>query len=275
MQVQFGNKLVSSFMMFLDHTLLDKGQAYSNGSGLLYRTTGNINGLNVYATPFRQLVNDISITGANIMSGLWVSGVFSPPGISGIHSINITEGQAYFSGAPASVSGRYAVKDFSVYLTDKPEEEILFETKFDLRSKVPQSLTGLPQDTQTYPVIYIKNMDEENRPFCLGGTDNHEAMIRAIVLGDSQFVVDAACSILLDMARKRFKILEPSGLPFNAYGAMTGVNYNYNSVISSATQESLVWRARKSSLTSARELNAINPSVFASFVDFYVWTIRG
>jgi len=274
MIVQFDNKLISSFLLYLDRALLVSRRAFTNYSGSLSRSTGNINGLNVYSTPFKQLVNDVSVSGANIMSGVYVNSVFSVPGQTGLNSINITEGQAYFSGAPVSVSGYYAVKDFSIYLTDKPEDELLFETKFFLKPKVPQTVTGLPQDAQTYPAIYIKTQYGENTPFCFGGIDNSEMTVRVIVLGDSQFITDAACSIFKDLARKKFKILEPTGLPFNAYGGMTGVNFNYTGLAAASSLESLIWKVRVSSLLNSRELNQLNPAVFAAFVDFDLWTIR-
>lgn len=275
MDLQFDNKLISSFMLFLDRALLVSGRALTNYSGSLYRTTPGFNGLNVFTTPFRQLINDTSVTGANIMSGVWVNGVFSVPGQNGLHSINITEGQAYFTGNPTSVSGSYAVKDFSVYLTEKPEEELLFETKLYLRNKVPQVITGLSQDTQTYPSVYIKSVTAENQPFCLGGADNNQMIVRAIVLGDSQFLTDAACSILKSLARKKFKVFDPANIPLNAYGATTGTNFNYNTISTASNQESLIWRVKVSKLFNAREMNKINPAVFPAFVDFELWSILG
>lgn len=262
-------------MLYLDRTLLVTGRAMNNFSGQLYRTSGGINGLNTYTTPFRQLVNDVSVTGVNIMSGLWVDGNFLVPGQSGLNSINITEGQAYFTTTPTVVSGNYSVKDFSIYFTNKPEEELLFETKLSLRNKVPQVITGLTQDNETYPAIYIKSFNGENQPFCLGGVDNNEIIVRAIVLGDSKYITDAACGILKDMARKRFKVLEPTGLPFNAYGAMTGVNFNYTGLSAASNQESLIWKVRVSNLVNSIDLNKLNPAVFPAFVDFTLWSIRG
>ncbi len=275
MQEQWDNKLLSSFMLFLDHTLLSSGAAFTNTSGSLYRVSGNISGINVFATPFKQLVNDSSISGASILSGVWVGATFLLPGQSGLHSINITEGHAYFTGNPSSVSGNYAVKDFSLYLTTRPEEEILFETKFYLRSEVSQTLTGLPKDSETYPVIYIKPIRSENIPFCLGGVDNAEAIFRVIVLSNSQFLTDAACSILKTMARKKFKVVEKTNIPLNAYGAMTGVNFNYNSVAATSSVESLIWKVEVSNLVHSRDLNKLNPQVFPAFVDFKIWSILG
>ena len=37
------------------------------------------------------------------------------------------------------------------------EEERTFETKFDIRPKINESVTGLSAGEQTYPVVFIKN----------------------------------------------------------------------------------------------------------------------
>jgi len=272
MNLQFDNKILSSFLLHLDYTLLNNGGAYTNYSGLLYPSTGRLYGLNIYSTPYRQLVNDVSITGASIMSGIYVSGSFLQPGTSGLNSINITEGQAYFTNSPSSVSGVFAVKDFNIYLNNRPEVELLFETKLWVKPKVPQTLTGLPQDTETCPAIFLHINNGENEPFCLGGGENSKMFIRAIVLSDSLMMTDAACSVLKNMAHKYFKIIEPTGLPFNSYGAYTGVNYNYTGLIDGATDQSLIWSAKMSNLSKTRTLNQLNPSIFAAFVDFELWT---
>lgn len=273
MDLQPDNKILMSFLLFLDNKILTDGRAFTNSSGLLYKTSGRIDGLNVYTTAYKQLVNDTSVTGATIMSGIKISGSSVFPTQSGLNSINIGEGQAYLSGNPTAISGSFAVKDFSIYMTNKPEEYLLFETKYNLRAKTPQNLSGLSQDAEAYPVVYLKYNNSEDVPFCLGGTDNKQMTIRAIVIGDSQFLTDAACSIMKDAAKRYFKIIEPTSLPFNAYGGFTGVNYNYTGIAAQSSQQSMVWRVRHSSLGATQQFNQLNTKIFPAFVDFDLWTI--
>jgi hypothetical protein len=275
MQTQFDNNLINSFLLYLDHEILSRGQAFHNYSGSLYRISGRINGLNVYSTPFKQLVNDVSISGANVMTGLYVSGGLVYPGQSGLVSLNINDGTAFFSGAPTSVSGVYAIKDFGIYLTNKPEEAILFETKYEHKDKYNQTLTGLPQNSETYPAIYLKTSFSEDTPLCFGGIDNREVTIRAIVLGDSQFLTDAVCSIMKDLSREEFKIIDYNNLPFDSYGGFTGVNYNYTGLAAASSNKSLIWSVKHANLTSSQEYNKLNPQIYPAFVDFHLWSILG
>lgn len=273
MQIQQDNKILNSFLLFLDNRILTNGVAYTNNSGNLYASTGRMNNVNIYSTPYKQLVNDISISGANIMSGVFIGNTFVQPGTSGLISININEGQAYFTTTPQNVSAQYAVKDFSIYMTNKPEEVILFETKYTLNRTPFKPESGLPQEAETYPVIYLKYFTSENKPFCLGGTENKEMTIRAVVIGNNQFMTDAVCSILKDLGREYFKIIEPSDMPFDAYGGFTGVNYNYTGLAANATNSSLIWRVRHSNLANTNQFNKLNPNIFPAFVDFDIWTV--
>jgi len=272
MNIQYGNKLISSFMLAIDHEILVNGDAYTNYSGLLFPSVSSIGGFNMYSTPYRQLVNDTSITGANIMSGVYVSGIYTTPGMSGLNSISISEGQAFFINAPTSVSGIYAVKDYNLYLTTEPEERMLFETKMFLRPRMPQILTGLPLNAQTIPAIFIKSMGGEDIPFCLGGGRNKSYEMRALVFGDSEFSMNSACEILRTMAHKYYKIIDPLAFPFNAWGAYTGVNYNYSSLITGhSVGQTYINKVSVSSLMSARQFSQMNPKIFPAFVDFELW----
>jgi len=267
---QYIPKLVSSFLLAVDNKLLSNN-LYTNHSGLFYRASGSLYNMNVYSSPYRQFVNDASITGAIIPSGLWVNGQFITPNLSGLISYNISEGQAYFSNAPASVSGTYSVKDVNVYLTTEPEEKILFESKFYLKPKFTETLAGLPQELQTCPAVFIKVANSVNIPFCLGGAINKDVRIRATVMAESEYQMYSICNILEDMASKHFSIIEPTSLPFDALGGYTGVAYNYTGLCVGATLNGYIQEAKSSFLLNTIEFNHLNPKIYPAFVDFTVW----
>lgn len=272
MTPQFENLVYSSFRYTIDNQLLSTGNAFFNFTGNLYPVTGYAYGFNAYACPFRQLVSDTSIVGANIMSGVWINGVFSVPGQNGIQSINIEEGVVYFNQGynPTNVSGSFAIKDFSVYLTNEPEGKILFESKYFARPIAPQAfVSGLVPNLKTFPVIYLKVMGGTDLPFAFGGIKNRRTHIRAIVLGDNQFNTDAACSIMRRMVHKYFKIIDTTSLGLDALGGYTGVNYNYQNAITGANlNQSYIESVKVTQFMEARQLNEMNPSLFPAFVDF-------
>lgn len=170
MKPQLDNILMSSMIMWIDNMLLSRGEAYQNYNSKFYPITNIYNGFYTYGLPFKQVVSDSSITGANILSGVYVNNVFRTVGQANLTGINPNLGQVYFTTNQNSntLSGIYSVKDFNIYLTNQPEEELLFETQYETRPKINQSPTGLAIESITYPCIFLKIMVEQMSRLLLG-----------------------------------------------------------------------------------------------------------
>ena len=284
MKVQFENKVMSSLLLFVDHEVTQQGDAYTSHQSNFFKIDSLFSDYYVYATPFKQLVSDGGITGAstpNLLTGVYVDGD-GPigPGTSGLHSINHMQGQAYFTGAtdPMSgktVSGRYAVKDFNVFLTSLPEEQLLFETKLVLNPKTSdiKVTTGVDSSSQTYPAIFIKDNGGRNEEFAMGGIEDTLINARAIILADSLFNLDAACGILKDTVRKKMSIIDQTDLNLNALGGYTGVTYNYTGV---ATGDYCYIDdvTVSKNIANRGDFQNLNPNVFSAFVDFELHSHR-
>jgi len=284
MKVQFENKVMSSLLLFVDHEITQKGDAYTDNNSNFYKIDSLFSDYYVYAAPFKQLVSDVSVTGSSapqVISGVYVDG--DGPiyvGTSGFHSVNHMQGQVYFTGdtnpmAGKTVSGRYSVKDFNVFLTSMPEEQLLFETKLVLNPRVGGLTpnTGVEANTQTYPAIFIKDNGGSNEEFAMGGIEDTTINARAIVLADSLFNLDAVCGILKDTVRKPVFTIEQSDLNLNALGAYTGVKYDYTGI--GTGDYCYIDRVNVSKNVSNRgDFQNLNPNVFSAFVDFEVHSHR-
>ena len=287
MKVQFENKVMSSLLLFVDHEVTQQGDAYTDNNSNLYQIDSLFSDYYVYATPFKQLVSDVSITGSStpqVLSGVYVDG--DGPiyvGTSGLHSVNHMQGQVYFTGGDAgtnpmagkTISGRYAVKDFNVFLTSMPEEQLLFETKLVLNPRVGglAANTGVEANTQTYPAIFIKDNGGSNEEYAMGGIEDTRINARAIVLADSLFNLDAVCCILKDTVRKPLRVIEQSDLNLNALGAYTGVKYDYTGV---ATGDYCYIDdvSVSKNVANRGDFQNLNPNVFSAFVDFEIHSHR-
>jgi hypothetical protein len=273
MKTQFENRVMSSFLLWLDHTLLDKGDAYTNYGSNFYSVDGLYYNYNAYGAPFKQMVADESITDAKILSGVYVDNNFKSTGQSPLVDINYNQGQVYFDSTTSStISGNYAVKDFNVYLTAKAEQELLFENKIDLRPSTSQTVEGLPTSVTTYPAIFIKNNGGSNQPMAFGGLDRTQISIRGVILADSQYNLDAACSIFKDQARTMVPILSDQNYPFNVLGGLkTGV-YNYNNLTRDIGNNNQLHidevNVSRFSLGYMENLKNANPEVFKAIIDF-------
>ena len=277
MKTQYENRVMSSFMLWFDHTLLERGDAFTNHSSKYYPVEGSYYGYTTYGAPFKQFVTDSSISNVTVASGAYISGTalsnFKETGTYPLADINFNEGQLYLSGTIADntvISGNYAIKDFNVYLTSKAEQELLFEDAIKLRPSTAQTETGLASNVATYPAIFIKNNGGENEPWAFGGHDATKTNVRAIVLADSQFNLDAVCSIFKDQSKNLVKILPDDKYPLNAVGGLKSGVYNYTGLVNGISDEVYVNNVEVSrfSLGYMENLNNTNPDVFKAIIDF-------
>jgi hypothetical protein len=263
-------KLMSSFMLFLDHVVMEKGRAFTNYSGSLYRVNSPYQGLYAYASPFKHLGYDASISNMNVMSGIYLNNTLVGIGTSGLHSINYNEGTAYFSSAIAngtSISGRYSVKDFGIKITDQPESKLLLETKYVLNSKYNQTLSGLPLDVTTAPIIFLKYKTSENKPFAFGGIDDNSIKIRAIAVCDNEFQKIALGNIFKNLNWSGFNLLNST--PLDWRGSYTGSVYNYNTLSYDSTYVPFVREVRVFDVPAVGEYE--NLPRFALLADFEIF----
>ena len=294
MKEQYENLVMTSLMLYVDHSICVKGEAYTNHSGVFYPIENLYNNAYTYASPYKQLVcdsgiaNRVNVTPPDLMSGVYINDKFIGTGTSGFMGINHHEGQIYFNQdvSSHSLSGYFSVKDFNVKITSAPEEELLFETKFDIRPKTTVSPTGLSTEEQTYPAIYLKNNGGTNSPFAFGGEDLTRIDARAIILSDSAFSLDATCSILKDLNTTYIPILEKEELPFNASGMATGnwtpattatapgVGYDYTGIVEHKTlrgESAYISEVFVSKIVANRgDFKNINTDVYTAFVDFSI-----
>jgi hypothetical protein len=108
-----------------------------------------------------------------------------------------------------------------------------------------------------------------NDPLAFGGYDNVKTRVRAVILTDSAFSLDAVCNILKNTSRKDLPIVE--SLPFNSIGAFTGVIYNYEDLVNAATEEAMIWDVTVTKLMpDAKELKGLDLNVYSALVDFEI-----
>lgn len=243
MTPQFSNKVVSSFMLWLDNKILKKGDAYTNHSSRFYKVNNTYSNYHTYALPFKQIIIDSHISGATLMTGITLNSTLITTGTSGLVDINYNEGQAYFTGSIGNniLSGQYSFKDFNIYSTSESDETLLFETKISPKPQISQTVTGLMSDEITYPCIFVKFVGHKNKPFAFGGLDNTYEKIRCIALCDSEFKLDALASILGDTLNTNVPFLTSGEFPYNALGGLTSGVYHYQEMTREKISNSFVY----------------------------------
>lgn len=276
MKANFQNVLTSSFLLYIDHTILKRGEGYKNVSSKFYPVSGVYNNYYTYAAPYKQIVSDQTIDGANQLTGVYLDNSFIVPGQSGLVAINHYDGQVVFSSSKNSyaISGNYAIKDFNVYLTDKSEEYLLFSTKMEPKNRKPQVFTGLAVNEITYPAIFLRLVNSQNEPFAFGGTDMTNCYFRALVMSNSMYNLDAVCGVLRDSAHNFFRTVNNNDLQLNAMSSYTGIAYNYTGIATGDNVYISSVAVSQVKTSSSPEFKNLNPDVIAAFVDFDLEVVR-
>lgn len=283
MKVLFDHQVMSSFLLWFDHYLLEKGEAYTNYSSKFYPVDNSFTAYTTYSAPFKGFVADSSVTNATIMTGIYLGNSFVTNGISGFVDIDYEEGNIYMDSAQTlQVSGDYSIKEYNVKFSDKSEETILFETKFrknnEERTQYNIESTGIYDSAETYPAIYILNNGTRNDEFVFGGQELTVTDVRAVVMGDSLFSVDGVCSIFRDRERTHVCLLDESEYPFNALGGFVGTSYNYTGIEASKPTESGLYIEKVSvsrlPRASATEITIENPEIYSAIIDFELHKYR-
>lgn len=269
MKAQYENQIMSSLLLFVDHQVLKYGEAYFPvNRGRFYPIKTTHGTYYSYSSPFKQFVSDESISGAKVVTKVYVNGAETSIGSNSLIGINHYQGQVYFSENKDSsvITADYYAKDFNIYIAKDSEQKLLFNTKKSLNPL--QQTIGLDPDSEPCPAIFIKNMGGSPSDFALGGLQNHPLHARLIVLSDSVFKLDAVCGIFKNTKLKTVPIIGKT--PFNSLGTYLGQGFNYSGL---ATGEGpLIWSVRVSKPSTMGELEKLG--LFPAFIDLDLQTIK-
>lgn len=239
----FSNDLYYSFCLYLDHQILQRGSGFSNHSSLMYpQVDPALPNKTIYASPFKQWNYDTSISGSNVPTGVYVNGIFCNKDVSGL-KIDYMNGRVIFSGGSQyqnlTVSGNYSVKDYNIYPTTKSNEELIYETKYELRPSYHKTLSGINNRALVVPGIFITHMNSTNELFEFGGLSETTVNIHCVILSDSVDQLNSVGSIIADQKLSYFPVLTKT--PLNYYGDFKSGNYNYLEYIGNPTSDGLAF----------------------------------
>jgi hypothetical protein len=268
-----------SFLIWLDNLICQEGSGHYQASSLFYKTTNQFQGLYTYSSPYSQFIYDVSVSGATVMTGIYLNNNFITTGTSGFFGVNYEKGQVYFNTAlPSSavISGNFSVKDFNLILTNDTEQKILFETQYTKRPKTLLSPTGLRNNEISYPVAFVKNLSYSNTPFAIGGIVSTDINYSVIVFSDDKYKLDSVIPLMCDSYSSYLPILNVQEMPFDIYGRCKSGVYNYQELKQSKTptlaRSLFVQKASQAEFSQKlySEIDNVNPTVQIGIVDFSV-----
>jgi hypothetical protein len=239
MKPQYQHQVVTSFAMWFDNYLLQKGEAYSNKTGRYYYmedtrlSVGNDdNPMYRYSTAYKQFVTDSSITGSTnpiIPSGAFLStsGSFQLRDKDSFIKIDFENGGLILTGLgphedTLTITGAFAVKDFNTYITNSSEEDLILESKFKQNSRYGSTGeiegTGIEPYDKVVPAIFINNEFARNVPFAFGGEDETQTTLKCVVMAENEYQLDGVLSIFADSYNSSIQMVPFTGYPITELG---------------------------------------------------------
>ena len=270
LQAQIDHKVVISFKEFLQNKIFTKGRAFTNTTGLYYHMTGQLDqNVTVYASPYRPLIYDASISGATIITGVSGNGTLINKGTSGL-SFDYDQNRILFTTDPgvAQFSGTFALADYTIKYTTKSEDDILLNTRYVPNANFNQVTTGLDENVETYPLVYINYDPGTNEGRALGGLDSTEFSFSCYCILDNEYVLDGVLGIMRDMNQVQFGLFDTSEYPFNISGDLNNINYNYTGLMASKSWPNAAHVEKVTSSKLSREImRQFGPNIFIGVVD--------
>ena len=285
MKPQFQHQVVTSFSLWLDHTILTRGEAYQNiDATFYYQDDPRLDPEFIaFASPHKQWVTDSSVDGAEVIQGITLDGRYIKKNQEGIR-YDYNNGRVVIprliASESSSVEGIYSVKDFNIYITDQTEEELLIETKFDKNSRFDQAVDGgvKPYD-QVVPAIFTSYEEGYNSPFAFGGEDITHSSIRCVVFSESSYQLDGVFSILKDLNNIVIANVGFDEHPLNEFGDLKYGIYDYQDLSDryyNIKNSQSVFHIDRVSVSKLNDKVAKNshPGLYIGFIDFQVNAYR-
>jgi hypothetical protein len=134
----------------------------------------------------------------------------------------------------------------------------------------------LGKNVITYPAVFLINNGGKSEEFAFGGMETTISNVRAVVIADNTFNLDAICSIMKDQARGCIPLLAGDEYPYNSFGfTKSATGFNYNNLVgdrvsydSGAFIKNVMVTRLDSNARIMSEVRDINPEIFPAFVDF-------
>lgn len=285
MKPQFQHQVITSFALWLDHIILNRGQAFQNIESSFYYQQDDRLDLDFYAfaSPHKQWVTDSAVDKAKIIDSIILDGYKVDRGKQGI-KYDFNNGRVLvpkiLSNPGSNIESSYAVKDFNIYITDQTEEELLIETKFDKNSRFDQEVTGgVRAYDQVVPAVFLSYEEGYNSPFAFGGEDRTTSSVRCVVFAESSFQLDGLFSILKDLNNIAIANVGFNEHPLNEFGDLKFGSYDYRDLSDRYYNKKNTQSVFHVDRVGVSKLNdkiakKSHPGLYIGFVDFQLNAFR-
>tara|TARA_B100002019_G_C21214592_1_gene571286 strand:+ start:260 stop:1162 length:903 start_codon:yes stop_codon:yes gene_type:complete len=294
MKPQFDHKVLSSFFLWFDDKVTRIAEAKeTNISQQFYYSSDSVDvPINqiAYYSPDRQFVSN----GSTVPSGVYIKGgsfgssytfVEQQPDTATGLMIDHDQGRVILNsavGTTLEISGNFDRKTLNTYITNESEEELLLNTDFLLADEDDvtflESINGLGSLNYTLPAAFLSYNSSTNQPFAMGGMQDTKSNVRAVVVANDNFTLDATLSLFRDLTETCIPIFEFEDFPFGEYFHIKNPPYDYKALYDEKIQNGnymFLENVNSSKLLdTATSATNIPKNMRIGFIDFSLSTPR-
>jgi hypothetical protein len=283
MKSQFDHNLISSFYLWFDNILTDKGEAVITGRSQVFKFANGINtpsNLNGFYSSERQFCAD----NLNAPNYIYLNSSQVYQNTTGSNKVIIDNNQGRILldksyGTGINISGNFIQKEINLYITNETEEEILLKNEFFVESG--QSYSGytnqIAKARYCLPCVFLVNNYSENNGFAIGGLRDTSSYIKAIIFAKSNYQLDGVLSLFRDSSEKCFKIIDQKDFPYGEYWHVKSGNYLYKDYTNlKKIDEAFIKEAEAYKLKENAQgiLQKFRKDTFIGYIDFKISSIR-
>ncbi len=281
MLAQFDHSLTISAFLWAQSQIQGMAAAYFNATVPFYPTAdARYTGYYSYSAPWKQLVYDSSISGAQVVN-MVSGGGFSAPltRASGLH-FDYLNGRVLVPaalGANLALTGAVSVSEVNMYLPNATEESLLTQTKF-FRNPRYQGMptSGIDPYAMVTPAVFLNTIDDKSEQFAFGGIDNTITTFTLTCFCESDYQLKGLFSLFRDSRYGYIPLINIAQNPLDGYNDTKGGSgtYSYQNIITQyGTPGNLIYvqSVRTSKVSDKMQLN---PGLFAGIIDLELSFIR-
>lgn len=229
-----------------------------------------------YSSPYKQFVYDSSVSGAQILSGVYVSGDNNLLTRNSGVIFDYLNGRILYSGSNVpGFSGNFSNCEYNFYTSAENSENFILEGLMGVNQDLGLNTTGVATFPYAAPCIIVSIDANENLPFSFGGSDTTRSTARLFIISYTRFGQDCVTSIFRDSNLLYFPLItDSSDLPLNIYGDLKGGNYNYANLVAKYNNPIQWTWIKEVHVSNVSEDRNKNRSFFLSYVEFTLENIR-
>ena len=150
--------------------------------------------------------------------------------------------------------------------------DLVVENKYTVNSRLPSGpYTYISPYDDVVPAVFLASSDSRNSPYALGGLQDTQVTMKAVVLAEDPYQLDGVLSIFMDSSEECITPIPMTGYPTTELGDLKNNTYNYTNKENEYPNDIKFYiNGVTTSRLSDRDRKSLAHDLYVGFIDFDV-----